>query len=185
MSIVVLFHDPDVQLANHCQNLDNNSVITHHDTSLRLFLSNHNSGPRKSDRESVLLDLQKSWSQYEARKSMDERTWIQGLEAHLTEIIKRRTDHVEIWIETNLKRFKSARANLENVQREVANAIVDIQTNVEMCKFSCSRCNLSCTFSRKHDPNQLPHNCGTDHICALTCDYAKDHRDEMKLCRSP
>lgn len=66
----------------------------------------------------------------------------------------------------------------------MANAVVELQENVELCKATCTSCRLKCTLSRRHDPSQRTHNCNTNHRCPRICDYGSDHPDEPRSCQS-
>jgi hypothetical protein len=116
---------------------------------------------------------------------MDETVWMNDLSTYLSEVVKLRVAHVEAWISVNLQRFKSSNTNVELLQREMANAVVDLQANVDLCKMTCLSCRLSCTLSRRHDPSQQAHDCNTNHQCPHACDYPDDHPDELKTCQSP
>jgi hypothetical protein len=115
---------------------------------------------------------------------MDEAEWIDQLAAYLNNAVELRIAHVKEWISVNLKRFKSSNANVELLQREMANAVVELQANVDLCKMTCVYCNLSCTLSRRHDPSQQSHDCGTNHQCPRACDYTNDHPGELRPCQS-
>ncbi|KAF5362168.1 hypothetical protein D9756_002245 [Leucocoprinus leucothites] len=164
------------------KNLDNDTVIDSSDTELRLFLSSHASEP--FDREDVLAELRRSWEKYDTRHDISEVDWIDQLTVYLSDVVKLRVAHVEAWISANLQRFKSSNANAELLQREIANAAVELQANVDLCKMSCVYCHLKCTLSRRHDPSQQPHDCNTNHQCPRSCDYVNDHPDKLKICQS-
>lgn len=166
------------------KNLDNDTVIDCPDTTLRLFLSSHSTDI--TSREEVLATLRSSWVKYYNRHDMDETTWTNELAAYLNEVVQLRIIRVETWISVNLQRFKSSNTNVEMLQREMSNAVVELQANADLCKMTCQRCNLSCTLSRRHDPTQQPHDCNTDHRCPYTCDYPDEHvGEERPLCQSP
>jgi hypothetical protein len=153
-------------------------VIDCSDTTLRLFFSPHSTDA--SGREQVLADLRSSWVKHDNRHDMDETAWTNELAEYLNGVVKLRIMHVEMWISVNLQRFKSSNASVELLQREMANAAVDLQANVDLCKVTCSCCQLSCTLSRRHDPVQQPHNCNTNHRCPRICDYSDGHTGEDK-----
>lgn len=131
------------------------------------------------------MDLKKTWEKYEARHDMDKAEWLDGLGNYLKEVANYRTAHVQRWVSVNLERFKTANTNIEMLHRQMENAIVDLQANVELCRMGCSQCSFNCTLSRRHDPTQQPHDCGTDHQCHHPCDYADAHPGGVKACGSP
>lgn len=167
----------------HNQNIDNDTAIDCPDTPSRLFLSSQTAD--LAGREEVLGDLRKTWEKYDLRHEMDETTWTDELSSYLNKVVKLRIAHVETWISVNLQRFKTSNANVELLQREMANAAVDLQANIDLCKMTCAGCNLSCVLSRRHDPSIEPHDCNTDHQCRHPCDYGNDHPEEIKSCQSP
>ncbi|KAF9443582.1 hypothetical protein P691DRAFT_778790 [Macrolepiota fuliginosa MF-IS2] len=165
------------------KNLDTDTPIDCPDASFRLYLSSPQI-PQTNEREMVLSELRKTWERCEMRHQMDENVWVDELAAYLQETVKLRITHVETWISINLQRFKASNTHVELLQREMANATVDLQANIELCKMTCSHCHLACTLSRRHDPSQQPHDCNTNHQCPHPCDYASDHPNEDKPCSS-
>jgi len=114
---------------------------------------------------------------------MDETEWIGQLGEYLDGIVKLRVIYVEAWISANLQRFKASNANVELLQRDMANSVVELQANVEMCKATCALCHLKYTLSRRHDPTQRAHSCNTNHQCPRICDYNSEHLDELRSCQ--
>ncbi|KAI0062821.1 hypothetical protein BV25DRAFT_1885018 [Artomyces pyxidatus] len=47
-------------------------------------------------------------------------------------------------------------------------AIVDLKSNVQLCKSQCTSCHLLCVQSRQHDGE---HHCQTDHKCTHACSF--------------
>ena len=80
----------------------------------------------RPDREDVLADLRNSWEKYGCRHDMDETEWIGQLGEYLDGIVKLRVIYVETWISTNLQRFKASNANVELLQRDMANSVVEL-----------------------------------------------------------
>jgi len=114
---------------------------------------------------------------------MDETEWIGQLGEYLDGIVKLRVIYVETWISTNLQRFKASNANVELLQRDMANSVVELQANVAMCQVTCAHCHLKCTLSRRHDPARWAHSCNTNHQCPRICDYNSEHLDELRSCQ--
>lgn len=164
------------------QNIDNDTVVESADHRYRLSTSATLVGA--PDRETLLLELEKTWGDYDTRHLVDESTWTTQLAAYLSEMVNLRITHVETWISVNLQRFKTTNANVEVLQREMASATIDMQASVELCKMSCSRCHLLCTLSRRHDPLLRPHDCNTNHLCLRSCEFLDDHLGELKPCHS-
>lgn len=131
-----------------------------------------------------MTELKRTWDKYDLRNEMDETTWMDELTAYLNNVVRQRIAHVEEWVRINLQRFKTSNANVETLQRELMGSAVDLQANVDLCKMTCTECNLTCTLSRRHDPSSQLHNCNTDHKCKHPCDYADEHPEEVEVCQS-
>jgi hypothetical protein len=164
------------------QNIDNDTVIDCPDMPVRLFLSSPAAG--YFDREDVLTELRRTWEKHDSRHEMAESIWIDELTAYLNSVVRQRIAHVEEWVRMNLQRFKTSNASVELLQRELVNSAVDLQANVDVCKMTCTECNLTCVLSRRHDPSNQPHHCSTDHKCKHPCDYEDEHPKGAEPCQS-
>lgn len=161
------------------KNLDTDIPIDKMDTRSQFFLSG--TSGRRGERESALTVLCKAWDLYDSRQHQLDSDWIDELSAHLARLVDMRVDHVQEWISSNLSRFKTEHANIEELRRAFQIATVDIKANVELCKSKCSACHLSCLLSRRHDPLE-PHDCQTSHHCSHYCEFDEEHPEGPELC---
>jgi hypothetical protein len=161
------------------KNLDTDTPIDTMDTRSQFFLIGN--GVRGAERETALAILCKAWSHYNSRHDQLESDWISDLSSHLARLVDMRVLHVQEWISTNLARFKTEHANIEELRRALESAIVDIKANVELCKSKCSSCHLSCLLSRRHDSSEL-HDCQTSHHCSHICEFDEEHPEGPELC---
>lgn len=162
------------------QNLDTGVVIDAPDSNAQFFLST--GGSVCMDRSSALLVLQDSWSNSHPRPQQRDIEWTNTLSAYLTALVDQRVNHVQEWITSNLSRFKTDHANIEILRRAFDSLVVELRSNVDLCKMQCYKCQLLCLRGR-HDPD-VPHDCQTTHRCIGTCEYDSEHQleVEIKLC---
>ncbi|KAF5362170.1 hypothetical protein D9756_002248 [Leucocoprinus leucothites] len=112
------------------KNMDNGTVIDHKDYGHRLFTST--SSVQGKERETLLFELEKTWEGYGERHRMDDATWSSQLANYLLDIVNVRISQVEAWVSANLNRFKTTNTSVDALQREVANATIDLRANVEI-----------------------------------------------------
>ncbi|KIM52559.1 hypothetical protein SCLCIDRAFT_549343 [Scleroderma citrinum Foug A] len=154
------------------KNLDTDDPIDLFDTQTQFFLSGA-AAPQSEARERTLSILQSSWSQFETRQRVPDAEWTESLSQYLEDIVNLRIDHVREWLTQNLSRFQAGHASIEELRRTFEGAIVDLKSNVQLCKMQCSSCQLLCVLSRFHDG---PHICQTDHFCIHECDFCQESR---------
>ena len=161
------------------KNFDTDTPIEKMDTRSEFFLLG--TSARAAERESRLAVLCKAWGLYDSRQDQLDSRWTSELSTHLSQLVDMRVEHVQEWIYSNLSRFKTGHANIEELRRAFESAIVDIKANVELCKSKCSSCHLSCLLSRRHDPLE-PHDCQTSHQCSHHCDFDEEHPEGPESC---
>jgi hypothetical protein len=115
---------------------------------------------------------------------MPDDEWIAQLSIFLDDVADMRINHVREWITSNLSRFKTSHANVDNLRRTFDDASVDLKANVQLCKMQCASCNLFCLRNRGHEAEE-PHDCQTDHHCGHLCDLGEEHPEEEKDCGYP
>jgi hypothetical protein len=147
------------------QNLDDDVPIGMPDTSTEFSLA---SGSQSSSREVALRALSRAWRDYDSRHHMPEDQWIENLIAHIDSMVNLRVAHVREWISSNVARFQSGQASIDELMRTFESAIVDLKSNLQLCKLKCGRCELLCIQSRLHDGQ---HDCQTSHVCIHSCDF--------------
>ncbi|KAL4072300.1 hypothetical protein J3A83DRAFT_4093511 [Scleroderma citrinum] len=155
------------------KNLDTDVPIELLDTEAQLFLA-VGAAPQSEARERALSILRSSWKQCEIRQRKPDAEWTEGLSQYLDDIVNLRIDHVREWLAQNLSRFQAGHASIEELRRTFEGAIVDLKSNVQLCKLQCTSCQLLCVLSRFHDG---PHSCQTNHFCIHECDFCQELRE--------
>lgn len=122
---------------------------------------------------SVLLE---SWNSGMPRQFMPDSEWIGGLASHLNGLIDLRVNHVQHWLDSNLERFQGGHAAIEDLRRRFDSLIIEMKTNVQLCRAQCASCHLLCIHSRLHEGE---HSCQTTHKCVHSCEFCGD---STKLC---
>ncbi|KAH7908406.1 hypothetical protein BJ138DRAFT_1012879 [Hygrophoropsis aurantiaca] len=133
-------------------------------------------------RESALATLREAWDQFYSRQMLPDADWTNALSLHLENLANMRIDHVREWVTLNLSSFQSARVSIEELQRTLENAIVDLKASVRLCRLQCADCHLLCVQSRLHEGQ---HHCQTSHQCIHVCGFCDEPLEERMLCRMP
>ena len=145
------------------------------DTSLRFWLAAGR--PQETNgREEALSILRSSWPDFSTRHLAIEEDWVNELAHYLDNLVEMRIDHVREWLTQNLSRFQTSHASIEELRRIFDVAIVDLRSNVQLCKMQCASCHLQCIRGRLHEGS---HDCQTTHRCLHECDFCVD---EQKSC---
>ena len=150
------------------------------DTSARFAIS----GPeqiRSVDVEMHLTALVEASSPNMPRQSMPDSEWMAELALCLTRLIDLRVTHVRTWLDCNLERFQGSNAAIGDLHRRFDNMVIEMNTNVQLCRAQCVSCHLLCVRGRLHEGE---HNCKTDHKCAHTCEFSGCGSD-IKACGTP
>ncbi|KAG1720811.1 hypothetical protein EDB19DRAFT_1646869 [Suillus lakei] len=164
--------NPDLELL---KNLDDDVPIGIPDTSSEFSLAG---GPQSSSREDALQVLSHAWGDYDTRHRLPDNLWIENLIAHLDSLVDLRVAHVREWISSNVARFQSGQASIDELMRTFESATVDLKSNLQLCKLKCGSCELLCVQSRLHDGQ---HDCRTSHACIHSCDFCASS-GETKAC---
>ncbi|KAG1725515.1 hypothetical protein EDB19DRAFT_1643996 [Suillus lakei] len=157
------------------KNLDDDVPIGMPDTSSEFSLAG---GLQSSSREDALQVLSHAWGDYDSRHHMLDGLWIENLIAHIDSLVDLRVAHVREWISSNVTRFQSGQASIDELIRTFESAIVDLKSNLQLCKLKCGSCELFCVRSRLHDGQ---HDCQTSHVCIRSCDFCASS-GETKAC---
>ncbi|KAG1768958.1 hypothetical protein EDD22DRAFT_843764 [Suillus occidentalis] len=159
------------------KNLDNDIPIDMPDTSSEFSLVT-GGVQQSSTREAALQVLCHAWGDYNSRQYVSEDVWIENLTTHIDNLVGLRIAHVGEWISSNVARFQSGQASIDELMRTFDSATVDLKTNVQLCKLKCASCELFCVQSRLHDGQ---HTCRTSHVCIHSCDFCVSS-GETKAC---
>jgi len=143
------------------------------DTEAQFFLA-VGAAPQSEARERALSILQSSWNRCETRQRIPDAEWAEDLSRYIEDIANLRIHHVREWLDQNLSRFQAWYASIEELRRTFEGAIVDLKSNVQLCKLQCNSCQLLCVQSRFHDG---PHACQTNHLCIYECAFCQEPRE--------
>ena len=147
-----------------------------HDTAARFAISDREQLP-PNEIETYHSALLESLDSETPRQSMPDSEWIGGLASHLSELIDLRVNHVQHWLDSNLERFQGSHAAIEALRRRFDSLIIEIKTNVQLCRTQCASCHLLCIRNRLHEGGD--HSCQTAHKCVYNCEFCGD---STKLC---
>jgi hypothetical protein len=126
--------------------------------------------------EMHLTALRDSWSVVTPRQYIPDTDWIVQLAAHISGLVDLRVNHVRLWIDSNLERFQVGHGAVEELRRRFDNMVIEMKSNVQLCRAQCASCHLLCVRSRLHVGE---HSCGTTHKCVHNCAFCED---QPKLC---
>ncbi|KAG1848075.1 hypothetical protein DFJ58DRAFT_729977 [Suillus subalutaceus] len=115
------------------KNLDDDIPIEMPDTSTEFSLAG---GPQSSSRETALQVLSHAWDDYGSRHHMPEDRWIENLLAHIDSLVNLRVTHAREWISSNVARFQSGQASIDELMRTFESATVDLKSNLQLCKLN-------------------------------------------------
>lgn len=159
------------------KNFDDDVPIGMPDTSSEFSLAT-GGAQQSSSREAALQVLSRAWGDHDSRQHVSEDVWVENLTAQIDTLVNLRIAHVNEWISSNVARFQSGQASIDELMREFESATVDMKSNVQLCKLKCAKCELLCVQSRLHDGQ---HNCQTSHTCIHSCDFCASS-GETKPC---
>ncbi|KAG1764546.1 hypothetical protein EDD22DRAFT_951631 [Suillus occidentalis] len=86
-------------------------------------------GLQSPSREAALQVLSHAWGDYDSRHHMPEDHWIENLIAHIDSMVNLRVAHVREWISSNVARFQSGQASIDELMRTFESAIVDLKSH--------------------------------------------------------
>jgi hypothetical protein len=159
------------------KNLDDDVPIGMPDTPSEFSLATGRA-QQSSSREAALQALSRTWGDYDSRQHVSDDVWIENLIVHIDDLVNLRIAHVDEWISSNVARFRSGQASIDDLMREFESATVDLKSNVQLCRLKCTSCELLCVQSRLHDGQ---HNCQSSHACIHSCDFCASS-GETKAC---
>ncbi|KAH9171591.1 hypothetical protein EDB89DRAFT_1852099 [Lactarius sanguifluus] len=160
------------------KNIDAGAVIEAKDSEARFILAGRDTPV--ADHERQLAAIRESWDRTEQRQHIDDSTWHSDLAQYLTHLVDLRVAHVEDWLESNVQRFESDHAGIEELRRTFGGAVIDLRASVELCWSRCDSCNLVCVqSSRLHRDG---HDCLTNHKCIHKCTFCERDALPTQLC---
>jgi hypothetical protein len=160
------------------QNFDTDLIVECDDTASRFAVSDHEQVP-PAEVERHLLALLEHWRPRAPRQSIPDAEWIAGFTAYLQGLVNLRVNHVRLWLDSNIERFHGGPAAIDDLRRRFDNVVIEIKTNVQLCKAKCASCYLLCARGLLHEGD---HNCRTSHECAHNCGFCEIG---LKLCGTP
>lgn len=111
---------------------------------------------------------------------MPDPDWTESLASYINGLVDLRVNHVQLWLDSNLERFQTGHATVEDLRRQLENMVIEMRTNVQLCRAVCASCHLLCVRRRFHEGD---HSCQSTHKCVHECRFCEDH--ERKLCGTP
>ncbi|KAG1809694.1 uncharacterized protein BJ212DRAFT_1484392 [Suillus subaureus] len=133
------------------KNLDDDIPIEMPDTSAEFSLAG---GPQSSPREAALQILSHAWDGYGSRHHMLEDLWIEDLIAHIDSLVNLRVTHVREWILSNVARFQSGQASIDELMRTEEHSC-SVQCTAEgICEIETAPQSIEATFTGRHETFQ-------------------------------
>jgi hypothetical protein len=133
--------------------------------------------------------LREDWNTDLERQQTPEADYVLALAAHLQRIVTTRILHVGAWIDSNVSRFSSEHAEIQNLRRQFETLSRELAVGVEICAMKCSSCGLRCVEGKRHGEKLRrcstmvrllnyaldgEHDCGTTHHCIHQCSMDKE-----------
>ncbi|KAH9992107.1 hypothetical protein BJV77DRAFT_1003498 [Russula vinacea] len=147
------------------KNLDTGLVVESDDTAAHFAVFEREKNP-SSD---VLTALWESWNLNTRRQFMPDPDWTESLASYINGLVDLRVNHIP-----------TGHATVEDLRRQLENMVIEMRTNVQLCRAVCASCHLLCVRRRFHEGD---HSCQSTHKCVHECRFCEDH--ERKLCGSP
>ncbi|KAL5513533.1 hypothetical protein ACEPAH_3932 [Sanghuangporus vaninii] len=169
--------EPDVE---PLKNFDTNLVIECDDSNATFWI-NQSDRPQ-AEQKTAVRSLMRMWPDFMKRHEEVETEWMEKLCLYLQQLVDRRIAHVEAWIDSNLSRFNSNSAAIEELRRALDTKTVEIKRSVHLCKTKCTHCHLLCVGVQFHEDI---HDCSTNHLCPSSCQFVDEHDDEEDPCSLP
>ncbi|KIK47713.1 hypothetical protein CY34DRAFT_8765 [Suillus luteus UH-Slu-Lm8-n1] len=107
------------------KNLDNDIPIDMPDTSSEFSLAT-GGVQQSSSREAALQVLCHAWGDYNSRQYVSEDVWIENLTTHIDNLVGLRIAHVSEWISSNVARFQSGQASIDELMRTFDSATLRV-----------------------------------------------------------
>ena len=103
---------------------------------------------------------------------MPDSEWVAELVSNINASVELRVNHVQSWLDCNLRRFEAGHASIEDLRRRFEIMVIELRTNIQLCGVQCASCDLLCIHSRLHKGD---HNCNTNHKCTHSCGFCEDY----------
>lgn len=159
------------------QNFDSDLAVECDDTGARFALSDLEM-PTPEEIEMCLDTLRESQTPGTPRQFIPDSEWVGTLAAHISGLIDLRVNHVQLWLGSNLHRFQSGHAAIEDLRRRFDSLVIEMKANVQLCRARCASCHLLCIRSRFHGGD---HDCQTSHKCVYACEFCKEYTNPCGL----
>ncbi|KAI9462741.1 hypothetical protein F5148DRAFT_1212347 [Russula earlei] len=158
------------------KNFDTDLIVEADDTQARFAISECEQNLPDSI-ELHLATLRESWNSATDRQFIPDPDWTENLASYIGGLINQRVNHVRLWLDSNLERFQTGHATVEDLRRQFDNLVIGMRANVQLCGAHCTFCHLLCVRNRLHEGD---HNCQTTHRCVHGCGRCK--YSERKSC---
>ncbi|KAI0292619.1 hypothetical protein B0F90DRAFT_1671124 [Multifurca ochricompacta] len=114
------------------KDFDTDLIIEAEDTEAQFLLA----GPDTpvADRELRLASLRESWDKAHSRQHIDDTEWSFNLAEYLTHLVDLRVAHVDKWLGSNVERFPSGSASIDELRRMFDKAVIDLRAGIQLCK---------------------------------------------------
>ncbi|KAF8490084.1 hypothetical protein F5888DRAFT_1808365 [Russula emetica] len=115
------------------KNFDTGLIVEGEDTTARfaIFQRERNLSAHVDSRLAALLE---SWNPSTKRQFMPDPDWTANLVSYINRLIDLRVNHVRLWLDSNLERFQSGHAAVEALRRQVDNMVIEMRSNVQLCR---------------------------------------------------
>ncbi|KAG8732984.1 hypothetical protein FRC11_009539 [Ceratobasidium sp. 423] len=107
-------------------------------------------------------------------------TYFETLQKSLNDILDRRFDLVDLWINVNIDGLPADNVELRELARIFDSIKANMRAAVQLCQSSCTSCKLHCMHVQSHSESG-EHDCSTDHRCQSHCEVREGH-SELPLC---
>ena len=134
--------------------------------------------PPPDEIEMYLAALLESQNPGMPRQLIPDSEWVGELASHLSRLVYMRANHVKHWLDSNLERFEGGHAAIEDLSRSFDRLVIEMTSNVQLCRAQCASCHLFCIRGRLHEGD---HSCQTTHKCVHDCEFCGN---SMKACGS-
>ena len=104
---------------------------------------------------------------------MPDADWTENLTSYVDGLIDLRVNHVRLWLDSNLERFQTGHATVEDLRRQFDNMVIEMRENAKFCRALCTSCHLHCVRRRLHEGD---HSCQTTHKCVHGCGFCTDDK---------
>ncbi|KAG1719880.1 hypothetical protein EDB19DRAFT_2044892 [Suillus lakei] len=129
------------------KNLDNDVPIDIPDTPSEFSLATGGM-QQSSSREAALQVLSHAWGDYDSRHYVSEDVWIENLTTHIDSLVGLRIAHVGEWISSNVARFQTGQASIDELMRAFDSATLRATLCSEQtARWTAYLPNFSCLYT--------------------------------------